>query len=97
VTIDELLDACESSDDVVGMYLFGSRGRGVGVDDRSDWDVWIVARDDDALARIEERFPYAHGARVEIASSTLEGLRGHGAIGSHNEWAAGRRVAPRRG
>jgi predicted nucleotidyltransferase len=86
MAVDELLAYCESSDDVIGAYLFGSRGRGLGVDDRSDWDVWIVARDEDALARIEERFPLVHGATVEVASSTLEGLRGHGAIGSPSEW-----------
>jgi predicted nucleotidyltransferase len=85
--IDGLLGHCESSDDVLGAYLFGSRGRRLGVDERSDWDVWIVARDDEALARIEERFPYEHGAPVEVASSTLDGLRAHGAIGSRNEWA----------
>ena len=84
---DEVLAYCASSDEVVGAFLFGSRGREVGVDERSDWDLWIVARDDDALARIDERFPYAHGAQVEIASSTLEGLRRHGAIGSRSEWA----------
>jgi predicted nucleotidyltransferase len=87
VDVDELLAYCESSDDVLAAYLFGSRGRGVGVDERSDWDVWIVARDDDALARVEERFPLAHGDPVEVASSTLEGLREHGAIGSRSEWA----------
>ena len=84
---DEVLAYCAASADVLGAFLFGSRGRDVGVDERSDWDVWIVARDDDALARIDERFPYAHGAQVEIASSTLEGLRRHGAIGSRSEWA----------
>jgi predicted nucleotidyltransferase len=87
VAVDELLAYCESSDDVIAAYLFGSRGRGVGVDDRSDWDVWIVARDEDALARVEKRFPLVHGNRVEVASSTLEGLRSHGAIGSRSEWA----------
>lgn len=87
MTVEELLAYCASSDDVAGAYLFGSRGRGVGVDDRSDWDVWVVARDDGALARVEARFPYAHGAPVEVASSTLDGLRAHGAIGSSNEWA----------
>lgn len=85
--IDDLLAYCEASDDVIGAYLFGSRGRGVGVDEQSDWDVWVVARDEVALGRIEERFPYAHGARVEVASSTLDGLRAHGAIGARNEWA----------
>jgi predicted nucleotidyltransferase len=87
VTVDELLAYCESSDDVLAAYLFGSRGRGIGVDEKSDWDVWVVARDDNALARIEERFPLVHGDTVEVASSTLEGLRRHGAIGSRSEWA----------
>lgn len=86
MTIDELLAYCEASDDVLAAYLFGSRGRGVGVDEQSDWDVWIVARDDDALARIEEQFPLVHGDPVEAASSTLDGLRRHGAIGSRSEW-----------
>jgi predicted nucleotidyltransferase len=87
VAVDEVLAYCESSDDVIGAYLFGSRGRGVGVDERSDWDVWIVARDDEALARVDQRFPLVHGDPVEVASSTLDGLRSHGAIGSRNEWA----------
>jgi len=73
VAADEVLAYCAASADVLGAFLFGSRGRDVGVDERSDWDVWIVARDDDALARIDERFPYAHGAQVEIASSTPRG------------------------
>ena len=85
--VEGLLASCKANDDVLGAFLFGSRGRGVGVDDRSDWDVWIVARDDDALQRIEERFPYEHGATVEVASSTLDGLRTHGAMGSRSEWA----------
>jgi predicted nucleotidyltransferase len=87
LTVDDLLAYCETSEDVLAAYLFGSRGRGVGVDERSDWDVWVVARDDDALTRIEERFPLVHGDRVEVASSTLDGLRRHGAIGSRSEWA----------
>ena len=87
MTVDELFAYCEASDDVLAAYLFGSRTRGVGVDERSDWDVWIVARDEAALVRIEERFPLVHGDPVEVASSTLDGLRGHGAIGSRSEWA----------
>lgn len=87
MAVDELFSYCESSDDVLGAFLFGSRGRGVGVDELSDWDLWIVARDAAALARVEERFPYRHGAIVEVASSTLDELRMHGAIGSNTEWA----------
>jgi predicted nucleotidyltransferase len=82
-----LLTFAEQSDEVLGLYLFGSRGRGLFVDDRSDWDVWVVLRDDAARARFDERFPYLHGARVEVASSTLAGLREHGTIGSPSEWS----------
>jgi len=83
----ELLAFAERSDDVLGLYLFGSRGRGLFVDDRSDWDVWVVLRDDPALARFDARFPYMHGDRVEVVSSTLAGPREHGAIGSPSEWS----------
>ena len=87
ISYDELLAFAAASDEVLGAFLFGSRGRRVGVDEHSDLDVWVVLRDEPALAAFEERYPYAHGAPVEVASSTLEQLRAHGAIGSASEWA----------
>ena len=41
-SVDDLLDVVRSRDDVVGVYLFGSRGRDFMVDERSDWDVCVV-------------------------------------------------------
>ena len=86
LTFDELLALAEESDDVLGLYLFGSRGRQLMVDERSDWDVCVVLRDDEALGRFDAEYPYVHGARVEIASTTLTDLRESGSIGSSSEW-----------
>lgn len=84
---DELVELARTDDDVVGLFVFGSRGRDLGVDERSDYDVGVILRDDDALARFDERHASRHGDPVEIASSTLAGLRAHGAFGSETEWA----------
>jgi len=83
----ELLAFAEASDDVLGVFVFGSRERGVGLDERSDYDVAVVLRDDDAAARFDEQWPYQRGAPVEVASTTLDALREHGAFGSPSEWA----------
>jgi predicted nucleotidyltransferase len=88
LTFEELLALAHEQDDILGLYLFGSRGRNVMVDERSDWDVCVVLRDDDALARFDATYPYAHGARVEIASTTLAELRESGAIGSSSEYTS---------
>ena len=45
------------------------------VDERSDWDVCVVLADREAREAFDREFPYAHGARVEIVSATLEELR----------------------
>jgi len=86
LTFERLLAVVQGRDDVLGLYLFGSRGRGLMVDERSDWDVCVVLRDDESLERFDAQYPYEHGARVEIASTTLAALRERGAIGSPSEW-----------
>jgi hypothetical protein len=83
----DLLAFAEASDDVLGLFVLGSRERGVGLDERSDYDVGVVLRDDDAQARFDEQWPLEHGAPVEVLSYTLDGLREHGAFGSPAEWA----------
>ncbi|MEK6273717.1 MAG: hypothetical protein AABM30_00080 [Actinomycetota bacterium] len=83
-----LLADARNDPDVVGVFLFGSRSREGFVDERSDYDVGVVVADrQGALAAFDERWPYAHGAGVEIASTTLSGLREHGEYGSPTEWA----------
>src|SRR4029078_7787047 len=75
VAFEDLLEAARSREDVVGLYVFGSRGRDFMVDERSDWDVCVVLADPEARERFDREFPYAHGARVEIVSTTLDGIR----------------------
>jgi len=83
-----LLADAQEDPDVLGVFVFGSRSREGFVDERSDYDVGVVVADrDGALAGFDERWPYAHGAGVEIASSTLSELRKHGEYGSPTEWA----------
>jgi hypothetical protein len=75
VTFEDLVEVARARDDIVGMYLFGSRGRDFMVDERSDWDVCVVLADGEACEAFDREFPYEHGARVEIVSATLDELR----------------------
>ena len=86
MTFDDLLEAARSREDVVGLYVFGSRGRDFMVDERSDWDVCVVLADPEACERFDREFPYTHGARVEIVSATLDGIRNESS--EHGRYAA---------
>ena len=86
MTFEDLLEAARSREDVVGLYVFGSRGRDFMVDERSDWDVCVVLADPEARERFDREFPYAHGARVEIVSTTLDGIRDESS--EHGRYAA---------
>jgi hypothetical protein len=83
---DDVRAYAESHDEVLGLVLFGSRGREVGVDERSDWDILLVARDEAAAAALRERFPSRHGSPVEVFVETLPTLVEAGALGSADEW-----------
>jgi hypothetical protein len=72
---DELVDVARERADVIGLYLFGSRGRDFMVDERSDWDVCVVFADGDARDTFDAEFPYVHGALVEAVTWTLDELR----------------------
>ncbi len=72
---EDLLEAARTREEIVGLYVFGSRGRDFMVDERSDWDVCVVLADRGARDAFAREFPYAHGAQVEIVTATLEGLR----------------------
>ena len=77
ITYEELLEVARARDEVVGMYVFGSRGRDFMVDERSDWDVCVVLagpKERDAFAR---EFPCGHGFPVEVVTATLDDLRGN--------------------
>ena len=83
---EDLLEVAGSREEIVGLYVFGSRGRDFMVDERSDWDVCVVLADREACEAFDREFPYAHGARVEIVSATLAELRGNES--EHGRYAA---------
>jgi hypothetical protein len=90
LSFDELFEVARSRDDVIGLYLFGSRGRSFMVDERSDWDVGVVLAGREARAAFDREYPYAHGALVEIVSTTLDELRT--ASSEHGRYAAAHAV-----
>jgi len=86
LNFEDLLEVARVREDIVGLYVFGSRGRDFMVDERSDWDVCVVLAGDEARDAFDREFPYAHGARFEIVSATLDGLRGLSS--EHSRYAA---------
>jgi Nucleotidyltransferase domain len=86
VSLDDLLEVARSREEVVGLYVFGSRGRDFMVDDRSDWDVCVVLSSPEARDAFAREFPSAHGAPVEITTATLQELRGNRS--EHGRYAA---------
>jgi predicted nucleotidyltransferase len=86
VSFDDLLEVARSREEIVGLYVFGSRGRDFMVDERSDWDVCVVLADTETREAFDREFPYAHGAQVEIVSTTLDALRG--VVSEHSRYAA---------
>jgi hypothetical protein len=87
LTFEKLLAVAQERDEVLGLFLFGSRGRQYMVDASSDWDVCVVVRDEAALKRFDGEYPYIHGARVEISSTTIDELRVAGVVGTATEQA----------
>jgi hypothetical protein len=86
LSFEELLEVARAREEIVGLYLFGSRGRDFMVDERSDWDVCVVLADREAREAFDREFSYAHGAQVEIATATLDGLRN--VSSEHSRYAA---------
>jgi predicted nucleotidyltransferase len=67
---DAFLAEAREDENIIGLVVFGSRGKGAYVDDeRSDWDVFVVVRD-----RRGDR-PFRHGDRIETIEVTLDELR----------------------
>ena len=83
---EDLLEVARSREEILGLYVFGSRGRDFMVDERSDWDVCIVLADREARDEFDREFPSAHGAQVEIVSATLDGIRNERS--EHGRYAA---------
>jgi hypothetical protein len=86
LNLEDLREVARAREEIVALYVFGSRGRDFMVDARSDWDVCVVLAGDAARERFDREFPYTHGAQVEIVSATLDGLRSLSS--EHSRYAA---------
>jgi hypothetical protein len=66
--LDTLLERAREDENVIGVIHSGSRGRDAYVTDRSDWDAFVVVR--------EERgdYEYERGAGLELSEVTLAQL-----------------------
>jgi hypothetical protein len=80
---DELVELAHREEDVLGLVVGGSRGKGAFVGHSSDYDVYLVVHDPEAYRR---RFPTRHGDPVEVIALSLDELRAHAEIGSDTEW-----------
>jgi len=69
-----LVDELTADDDVIGLILGGSRGRGVYVREESDWDLYVVLRDGALLDEYAARYPSQHGDRIEVLLRSPRGL-----------------------
>jgi predicted nucleotidyltransferase len=83
---EDLIEIARDREEILGVYVFGSRGRALMVDEKSDWDVCVVLADLEARQRFDREFPYVHGASVEIVSATIEELRNDPS--EHSRYAA---------
>lgn len=86
LTFDDLLEIAQAREEILGLYLFGSRGREFMVNERSDWDVCVVLASGTARDEFDREFPYVHGAQVEIVSATLDEISGNPS--EHGRYAA---------
>src|SRR5581483_5749634 len=87
MTFEALVEVARGREEIVGLYLFGSRGREYMVDDRSDWDVCVVLRDHADIEGFRAEFPSRHGDRVDMWVTSLEQLRAAGVVGTDSEQA----------
>ena len=85
MTYEELVELARADEEIVGLILTGSRGRGFAVTEHSDWDVRLVVRDDVRDA-YRKRLATPHGSGVEVVVLSLSELEQAGSIGSSSAW-----------
>jgi hypothetical protein len=85
---ETLFAEAEADPDVLGIVLGGSRGKGDLVTERSDYDVYVIVRDDAAFERWSARYSFRHGDPVEVVLMTLGQFREHALRGSATAWNA---------
>jgi hypothetical protein len=79
----ELRALARRDPNVIGLFLGGSRGKGIPTE-HSDYDVYlIVAR---KVGEYRRKFPLRHGDDPEVIVFSLAEFRRHAAVGSELEW-----------
>ena len=74
------LESAAADENVVGAVLSGSRGAGVFVTARSDFDVFVVTREPD------DRWPFVYGSAVEMVALTLDLFETYALPGGRDAW-----------
>jgi hypothetical protein len=79
----ELRALAKRDPNVVGLFLGGSRGKGL-ASEYSDYDVYLIV--DKKVGEYRRRFPLRRGDDPEVIVLSLAEFRRHAAIGSEDEW-----------
>jgi hypothetical protein len=79
----ELRALARRDPNVVGLFLGGSRGKGVATE-HSDYDVYVIV--DKKVGEYRRRFPLRHGDDPEVIVLSVAEFRRHAAVGSELEW-----------
>lgn len=76
----ELVRRAEADENVLGLILAGSRGTGIFVTERSDFDTYVVLRSP------ESDWGAGHGEAVEVWPMTIDEFRQHALVGAPDPW-----------
>jgi predicted nucleotidyltransferase len=79
----ELRALARRDPNVVGLFLGGSRGKGLATE-RSDYDVYLIVAK--RVGEYRRKFPLRHGDDPEVIVMSLAEFRRHAAVGSELEW-----------
>jgi hypothetical protein len=79
----ELRALARRDPNVIGLFLGGSRGKGLATP-RSDYDVYLIVSK--KVREYRRHFPFRHGDDPEVVVLSLAEFKRHAAIGSETEW-----------
>jgi hypothetical protein len=79
----ELRAFAKRDPNVIGLFLGGSRGKGI-ASAHSDYDVYLIVGK--KVGEYRRKFPLRHGDDPEIIVLSLAELRRHAAVGTESEW-----------
>jgi hypothetical protein len=68
---------------VIGLFLGGSRGKGIATED-SDYDVYLIV--DKKVGEYRRRFPFRQDDDPQVTVMSLAQFRRHAEVGSESEW-----------